>query len=112
MEIGILNKKISQLSGLLHERENTVAEMEHLFGESNKKVQIMGHQSNHSKNNIVLLENRLAQIQSQNRICQEQIAKLTQLCKAQEMELNNKEKTIEKLVEQYNKKQIQWSNTL
>ena len=44
----------------------------------------MGHESHSSKNNILILENNVAGLESQNRIYQEQLDKLSKACKIQE----------------------------
>lgn len=63
-ELAIVNKKVQELNGLLHERERTIGEMEHLYGESNRKVQLMGHESEGSKRSVVMLENRVVELES------------------------------------------------
>ena len=61
-EISILNKKVAELRKILHEREKTIGEMELLYGESNKKMQVIGSERNYEKNEKVLLGNKVEQV--------------------------------------------------
>ena len=72
----------------------------------------MGHESHSSKNNILILENNVAGLESQNRVYQEQLDKLSKACKIQEGQIVKKNQAFQQLCQEYSNKEIQWANTL
>ena len=111
-EISILNKKVAELRKILHERAKTSGEMELLYGESNKKMQVIGSERNHEKNEKVLLGNKVEQVQSENRVAKEHISQLKSRFQQLEMHVKEKQQALEQLYQEFTRKEIEWASSL